>query len=176
MICIFLGFLVLVNLLNLFISIPIGNPVRIGQEGDQCLRNPGKKWYLLDAEIYAVENSFYEIHSRSSVIPFVTRRYTYFHVLVRTAAEENFLMPVRVRDQKRQRLESGESVSLYGMVSELSGESRKRQETALSGRSASRMCLNDNGDTISKRALSAVFSTFIAAFFGILLIKNMRNP
>lgn len=76
-----------------------------------------------------------------------------------------FQMSVRVRDDKRRKLECGESPELYGMVSELSDSALARQRETLEKNEAESVCLNDNGATVQTRRLSAAVSLIFSALF-----------
>lgn len=159
-------FLALLFFLNAFVSFPLGVPHDISREGSDCLRASGRAWYILPAGTYISESSsFGEIYSRSSPIPFVTRRYTRFHVTIRTQDGPMFQMSVRVRDDKRRKLERGESPELYGMVSELSGSALAPQRETLERNETESVCLNDNGATVRTRRLSAAVSLILSALF-----------
>lgn len=155
--CVFLGILAIIFALNVFIRFPFQSPVSIGKNGASCLESPGKHWFVLEEGSYIVSGQFETISVRSSGIPFLSKRYTYYIIEV-TSDEETFIMPVRVNAKKSDSLERGKAVALYGMVSELDADLFEKQYQALNGRDADAtpMCLNDNGDTVVTRIFSAV--------------------
>lgn len=153
---IFLGLLALIFILNVLIRFPFQKAVGIAEKGTACLENPGKHWFLLESDDYAVNESFSTIKIRSSMLPLISKGYTYYNITV-TAKDGSFVMPVRVTAKKAEKLEKGETVRLYGMASRIDDESAEAQRRHLQNSQAKSMeiCLNDNGDTVATRILSA---------------------
>lgn len=149
-----MGILALVFAVNVLIRFPFQKAVDITQHGVSCLAVPGKQWFSLGDGCYTVVEEFETIAMRNSIIPFFAKRYTYFNVEVRSG-EDSFVMPIRVTAKKAKELRQGESVSLYGMVSNTKFSEEQIQDLNNQISPVSRMCLNDNGDTVITRALSA---------------------
>lgn len=174
---IFFGFLTLLFAFNVAITLPLEAPLNLARTGTSELREKRGRWYTLEEGAYSVGTSFGSIHIRSSFLLFHSNEYTYYCVTVNPGGEDAFDMPVRVKADKRQKLEKGEAVTLYGMASELTGDLRSRMKEATSGQSKqlSYLCLNDNGDTVITRCLSsAVFALFTAICI-FLIVKLARR-
>lgn len=174
---ILLALMTLLFILNAAIRLPISKPIDLtrGKAGD-FVPHPGS-WYILDEESYTPGPELGAITMHSSFLPFFVSKYTYYCVTVNPGGENTFSMPVRVRAGKRQKLENGEAVTLYGMASELTGDLRSRLENAASGQSEwlSYLCLNDNGDTAAARRLSSAVFAMLACLCIFLMIKLARR-
>lgn len=173
----FLAFLALLFAFNVIISLPLKKPVDLAQEGVANLQEQRGKWYTLEEGSYSIGTSLGSTHIRSSFLLFHSNEYTYYCVTVNPNGENAFSMPVRVKASKRQKLESGETVTLYGMASRLTGDLRSKLENAASGQSErlSYLCLNDNGDTVATRCLSSAAFALLAGLCIFLMIKLARR-
>lgn len=174
---IFLGFLTLLFAFNVMIGLPLKKPVDLTQKGAVDLQEQRGRWYTLEEGTYSVGASFGSIHIRSSFLLFHSNEYTYYSVTVKPTGENAFSMPVRVKTNKRQKLENGETVTLYGMASELTGDLRSKLEDTVSSQSErlSYLCLNDNGDTVVTRCLSSAVFALLAGLCFFLIIKLARR-
>lgn len=169
----FLAFLALLFVFNVMINLPLKKPVDLTREGVADLQEQRGRWYTLEEGTYSVGASFDSIYIRNSFLLFHSNEYTYYSITVNPNGENAFSMPVRVKTNKRQRLENGEAVTLYGMASELTGDLRSKLENAASGQSErlSYLCLNDNGDTVATRCLSSAVFALLAGFCVFAIIK-----
>ena len=174
---IFLGLLVLLFGFNAITLLPLEKPLDLAKEGSADLTRHHGRWYVLDAGTYSVDARFGSVRVRSSFLMFYSNEYTYYCVTVNPGSENAFSMPVRVKSSKRQRLENGETVSFYGMGSELTGNLRPELEKVAAERKGNLcyLCLNDNGDTIATRWLSSVAFTLLAGFCIFVIIKLARR-
>ena len=169
---VFFGFLTLLFIFNMVITLPLKAPMNLVQAKVADLHEERRTWYALEEGTYSVGASFGSIRIRSSFLLFHTNEYTYYCVTVNPGGENAFSMPVRVKTNKRQKLEKGEAITLYGMASELTGDLRSRLEAAAPGQSElSYLCLNDNGDTVTTRWLS---SAAFALFAGICIFAMVK--
>lgn len=169
---VFLGMLAALFMANVLIRFPFQKPVSIAENGAACLEVPGKRWFILESGSYTVEGSFETISIRSSSIPLLSKKHSYFSVRV-TSGAGSFVMPVRVNAKKAGSLESGSSVALYGMVSKMSANLCEKQNQALGGQAGTviPMCLNDNEDTVATRLLSAAVFALLTVGCTWLAVK-----
>lgn len=133
---IFLGLLMLLFAVNVFISIPLDGAVDVSRI-DVSNFQVDHKYYRLSAEDYSINSSLDTIHIGSSVLPLISHQYTYFDVSVDQGAGDTFNMVVRATGKEREALLHGDAVDLYGMISNY------EEPSAIS--------LNDNGETVLGR-------------------------
>ena len=168
----FLGFLALLCIINVLINAPLGHSADIEKDGIDVLQLKRHKWYSLSAESYLVDSNLGATHIRSSFLPFVSRQYTYFCITVNPGAENAFRMVIRVMDAKEQELSQGKTVALYGMVSNLTGESLPNDESLPDDQVPFLyLCLNDNGDSVFKRGIVTSVFALAAGVFIWLIVK-----
>lgn len=172
--CIFPGILALIFILNVFIRFPFQKAINISESGMTCLESPGKSWFILEQDSYTVEEEFNTISIRNSNLFAPSRQYTYFNITVFSDGEY-FSMPVRVTAKKAASLSRGDSVALYGMASKTHNKLSQEQLDALDEQPNSiSVCLNDNGDTVVSRMLSAGVFILLSAVCIWLTIKIYR--
>lgn len=174
---IFLGLLTLLFGFIAVAMLPREKPLNLAQEGTADLRQQNGRWYVLNAGTYSVEASFGSVQLRDSFLFSRSKGYTYYCVTVNPGSGSSFSMPVRVGGSKRQRLEAGETVSLYGMGSALTGNLRSGLEEAAAGQRerVCYLCLNDNGDTIVTRWLTSGAFALFAGICIFLIVKIARR-
>jgi len=174
---VFFGFLTLLFAVNVVITIPLERPMDLAEEGSANLQRQRGKWYTLKEGTYSVGPSFGSIHIRSSFLLFHSNEYTYYCVTVNPGSEDAFSMPVRVKSNKQRSMENGEAVTLYGMASELTSDLRSQLEKAVPEHQGPLcgLCLNDNGDTVTKRWLSTAAFAALAGFCIFLIVKLARK-
>lgn len=166
-----LGFLTLLCILNVMISIPLDKPADIGKDGIDESQTFLHKWYYLLAGNYLVDSSLGVSYIRSSFLPFASKQYTYYSVTVNPGEENAFQMAVRVRSAKAVKMEGGEAVTLYGMLSGIGEDIRAGLEDSAAGQvCVKQLCLNDNGDTVFKRWLSAAAFAVLAGVCICLIV------
>lgn len=169
---VFLGFLTLLFIVNVLINAPLDSPTDIGKDGMDGLRSNAHKWYVLSEESYSVDRGLGVTHIRSSFLPFISRQYTYYCITVKPDTENAFRMVVRVMDAKDSELSRGKPAALYGMVSDLKGGLFSGDEGLPEDQAPLlRLCLNDNGDTVFKRGITASVFALAAAVCIWLIIK-----
>lgn len=173
--CVFLGLLALVFVLNALILFPFQRAARIPEIGISDMESARKRWFLLENGDYSVNGAFETESQRSSSIPFLSKHFVYYNVTVKSTSgdSDDYIMAVRVKEKKAQRIERGETVKLYGMISKLNGDLSDKQRQALNGQLTKivSVCLNDNGNTTVTRALSSFLCTVLAVICVYLAIK-----
>lgn len=165
---VFLAFLTLLCLANVLIALPLAKPVDLGSVGADGLGGQRGTWYVLDAGAYSVGSNFDSVSIRSSFVPFLSKRYSYYLVTVEPKTGAPFSMAVRVTASKQSQMERGQTVSLYGMVSGLTGDTAVQAQAAAGDQTVQLQCLNDNGDTGAKRVLKA--GIFLLAAIGCIFL------
>lgn len=170
-----LGFFTLLFAFAAFISLPLDKPVALGRTGMGSLDGRAGAWYILEAEEYSIGPSLGTASLHGSFLPFISTGYTYYLVTVDGDGGAPFSMAVRVCGAKAGHLARGEPVTLYGMVSSLT-DSQGNQATGLQTDPLQYRCLNDNGDTIAKRALKSMAFFLMAALCIFLIVKVARRP
>lgn len=173
---IFLGFLALLGLFNVFIHAPLGRTVNIGREGLGNAAPGGGRWYQLEAEDYQVAGVLGEIDVSNSTFRFLSTRYTYYCAIIHGPNGRTMALPVCVKGQKAQSLAAGTPVPLYGTLS----KQRASVETELErfgteAEEISALCLNDNGTTVFLRWCSAAAFAALAAAAVFLMVKIARR-
>ena len=173
---ILLSFLALLFAVNVINRLQYVRPIRIAQEGQYALSAPGKEYYILESDHYTVGQPFDQTTVSGRVFPYAPRHCTFFNVTVHSEDGTQFIMPVRVREPKRIKMERGEPVEVYGRVFSLENEQLITQQATLSGESGpvSTMCLVDNGETVFLRYFFA-FVFMLAAGLCILLIALLAK-
>ena len=165
----FLGILALVFAANVLIRFPFQKAVSITAQGAACLASPGKQWFVVEDGSYVVEYEFDTIAIRSSLLPLISKHYTYFNVTV-TSGVDRFTLPVRVTAKKAAALRQGVAVKLYGTVSQLDAAHRGQAADV-------NVCLNDNGSTAMTRLLSAgVFAVLTIGCIWLAVRIFAANP
>lgn len=151
---VFFGFLILLFLSNVFISLPISS-VDITATGHPS--GGTHDWYVLPEDSYTVIGIEGETYMRSSFLPWLLgKTYTYFRVQVNQGPGSPYSMLVRAYGKEGVKLKDGIPVKLYGMVS--------NTINTPTGLVASESCLNDNGDTILSRCVQSFI--FLVATVG----------
>lgn len=132
---------------------------------------------MLERGCYTVGEPFGKVSYTNSTFRFSSTDYTYYFVTVKTTGQEPFIMPVCAKGIKAEQLMRGDSVTLYGMASKLTDQLKSQMDEKIGNDSAQKtyISLNDGGDTIIKRWLSAGIFAVIAMASIVLIIRITRK-
>ena len=168
---VFIGFLFILFIFVSLLSFP-AKVINIHECDKSFLSKHTKGYYCLEAGDYEILNEFGSyVTGNSNELKPSTTTYYYFNVLATDVNGEQFIMAVRTRN-KTDKLRSGNSIYLYGMVSDLDDELQEKQTDSLghSNIEVISVCLNDNDTSASGNLEQSVLMFILALISAALFI------
>ena len=157
--CIALTLIAIFCVHNAFLQFPLKKTVSISEGGAACVEVPGHQWFTLDATEYSVVGQFFSTSYSTRFGRFTTR---YYNIMVPgNGTNPDFVMAVRVTDNKARSLAQGKTVALYGRISPLN-QSLSALQQEMSDRPSAKLvanCLKDTGNTLGSNIRDCILGT-----------------
>lgn len=166
---VFLWMLAMVFAINVAVRAPIQPAINVAscQIADLQQYSSEGKWFVLEPETVAPLSRAGKTSDSGSFVLLFRRHFTYYVAIVETNTKDGpknnwYTILVRTTADKAQRIENGEQVSFYGMIS-TSPVFDEETSTDLSVLVDAPLCLNDNGDTVGLRWIATIVFAILTA-------------